>query len=49
MGMRGEEGDVYRPGDAHHVAFDKVEAEWDLLDRFVQAVDALFAVSEDDV
>ena len=35
--------------NAHHVSFDEVETERDLLDTFVDAVDALLGVGEDDV
>lgn len=36
-------------GGVHHIALDEVEAERDLLDALVDAVDALFGVGEDDV
>jgi len=32
-----------------HVAFDKVKAEWHLLDTLVHAVDTLFGIGEDNV
>jgi len=35
--------------DAHHIAFDEVKPEGDLLDAFVYAVDALFRIREDDI
>ena len=42
-------GRAARVGDAHHLALYEVEAERDLLDAFVNAVDALLGVGEDDV
>ena len=44
-----EKGRATWAGDAHHLALDEVETERDLLDTFVDAVDALLGVGEDDV
>jgi len=38
-----------RVANRHHVAFDKIETQWDLLDAFVRAEDAFFGIGEDDV